>query len=40
MGNKKERIYGKGAPFKGAPQKFGGQLLQTAPPPGSATEHQ
>jgi len=39
MGNKKKRIYGKEAPFKGAPQRFGGQLLQT-PPPGSATEHQ
>jgi len=32
MGTKKGRIYGKGAPFKGAPQAFGGQLPQTAPP--------
>jgi len=31
MGTKKGRIYGKGAPFKGAPQRFGGQLPQTAP---------
>jgi len=37
MGTKKGRIYGKGAPFKGAPQRFGAQLPQTAPP-GSATE--
>jgi len=32
MGTKEGRIYGKGAPFKGAPQRFGGQLPQTAPP--------
>jgi len=32
MGTKKGRIYGKGAPFKGAPQRFvGGQLPQTSP---------
>jgi len=24
MGTKKGRIYGKGAPFKGVPQRFGG----------------
>jgi len=29
---KKGRIYGKGAPFKGAPQMGGGQFPQTAPP--------
>jgi len=39
MGTKNGSIYGKGAPFKGAPQRFGGggscpKLL----PPGSATE--
>jgi len=32
MGTKKGRIYGKGAPFKLAPQSFGGQFPQTAPP--------
>jgi len=31
MGTKKGRIYGKGAPFKGTPQMFGGKLPQTAP---------
>ena len=39
MGTKKGRIYGKGAPFKGVPQKFGGQLPQTVPP-GSPTVYQ
>ena len=32
MGTKKGRIYDKVAPFKGAPQRFGGKLPQTAPP--------
>jgi len=36
MGTKKGRIYGKGAPFKGAPQKFWGdscpKLLSLDPP--------
>jgi len=36
MGTKKGRIFGKGAPFKGAPRGLGEQLPQT-PPPGSAT---
>jgi len=31
MGTKKGRIYGKGAPFKGAPQTFRGAVAQTAP---------
>jgi len=31
MGTKKGRIYGKGAPLKGAPQLFGGAVAQTAP---------
>jgi len=30
MGTRKGRSYGKGAPFKGAPQRF--RLPQTAPP--------
>jgi len=37
MGTKKGRIYDKVAPFKGAPQRFGGKLPQTAPP-GSSTD--
>jgi len=36
MGTKKGRIYGKGALFKEAPQKFRGLVSQTTPP-GSAT---
>jgi len=32
MGTKKGRIYGKVAPLKGVPQRFEGQLPQTAPP--------
>jgi len=35
MGIKKGRIYGKGAPFKGAQQRFGGSCPKL--PPGSAT---
>jgi len=31
MDTKTRRIYGKGAPFEGAPQRFGGKLPQTAP---------
>jgi len=31
MATKKGRIYGKGVPLKGAPQRFGGQLPQIAP---------
>jgi len=38
MGTKQERIYGKGAPFKGAPQRFpGGSCPKLIPPYGSAT---
>jgi len=33
MGTKKGRIYGKGAPFKGEPQKFGGEVVQNCRPP-------
>jgi len=36
MGTKKGRIYGKGAPFKGAPQSFGGEVASNCLP-GSAT---
>jgi len=32
MGTKKGRIYGKGAPFKGAPQRFGGTVAPNCPP--------
>jgi len=31
MGTKKERIYGKGAPFKGAPQRFGREVASNCP---------
>jgi len=31
MGTKKGRIYGKGAPFKGAPQRFGGEVAPDFP---------
>jgi len=31
MGTKKVRIYGKGAPFKGAPQRFGGSCPKLPP---------
>jgi len=37
MGTKIGHIYGKGAPFKGAPERLEGQLPQTAPP-GFATD--
>jgi len=33
VGTKKERIYGKGAPFKEAPQAFGGEVAPNCPPP-------
>jgi len=33
MGTKKMRIYGKGAPFKGAPQRFAGDSCPKLPPP-------
>jgi len=33
MGTKKGRIYNKGAPFKGAPQRFGGAVAPNCPPP-------
>jgi len=36
MGTKKGSIYGKGAPFKGAPQRFRGAVAPSCPP-GSAT---
>jgi len=36
MGTKNRRIYGKGAPFKGAPQRFGGGSCPK-PPSGSTT---
>jgi len=32
MGTKKGRIYGKGAPFKGSPQEFGGRSCPKRPP--------
>jgi len=32
MGTKKGCIYGKGAPFKGAPQTFGGAVAPNCPP--------
>jgi len=32
MGTKKGPIYGKGAPFKGAPQAFGGTVASNCPP--------
>jgi len=31
MGTKKGRLHGKSAPFKGAPQMFGGAVAQTTP---------
>jgi len=37
MGTKKGRIYGKGAPFKGVPQTFEGEVAPNCPP-GSATD--
>jgi len=37
MGTKKGRFYGKGVPFKGAPQTFRGAVAPNFPP-GSATE--
>jgi len=39
MGTKKGRIYGKGAPFKWAPQRFGVGSCPKLPPPGSSTDH-
>jgi len=33
MSTKKGRIYGKGAPFKGPPQAFGGGSCPKLPPP-------
>jgi len=36
MATKKGRIYGKGVPLKGAPQRFGGAVAPNCPP-GSAT---
>jgi len=32
MGTKKGRIYGKGAPFKGVPQRFGVAVAPNGPP--------
>jgi len=32
MGTKKDRIYGKGAPFKGGAQRFGGAVAPNFPP--------
>jgi len=40
MGTKKGRIYDKGAPFKGAPQRFRRAVAPNCPPPlQSATEN-
>jgi len=37
MDPKQGRIYGKGTPFKRAPQRFGEEISPNSPPPGSAS---